>query len=486
MDSPPYNTSIHDGVYGQPVLDQHIPRYNHDHNHNHNHNHNHSRIENHGHGNYTTAAIVKIEPDPTSYTSTIKAPDRISTTEVTGTNNNKNITPSRVKSSTVNKKKRDGTSLRKAPGAPKRFKSSYIIFFMAKQNEIKAELGKGASVGQVSKKSSEKWRNLSREERAIWEVKAEEDKERFRREKAKYTGPWQIPWKRAKKNPKAPKRPMSAFLFFSQERRRSIKEEHPGMRNTEISRVLGGMWNKAPPEERAPYIKHEAAEREKYKIEIAKWRREEEILSHRAAQRAEEKWEAKKALEEDRDCDNLNHKVPHVSHQASPLLLANQPPRPPSPIPVQSYFPQKSFGDYYPVQTYSGLPSQYNSYNSYPAAPPQSQQTHTPNQTYYRNTYPPAPPHTDLLPSTRHPKDYPSVPPIGRSDSMEEGSRHPGRNYNTLSPIPLGIPHTYGSFTHFPKPTIPHFHDYNNIDQRPPSGSNSNPNYPENYSPPSL
>jgi hypothetical protein len=42
-------------------------------------------------------------------------------------------------------KKRPGT-LRKAPQAPKRFKSSYILFFMAKQQEIKNEIGPGAGV----------------------------------------------------------------------------------------------------------------------------------------------------------------------------------------------------------------------------------------------------------------------------------------------------------------------------------------------------
>ena len=43
------------------------------------------------------------------------------------------------------KQKRDGI-LRKAPQAPRRFKSSYILFFMEKQKEIKAELGEKASV----------------------------------------------------------------------------------------------------------------------------------------------------------------------------------------------------------------------------------------------------------------------------------------------------------------------------------------------------
>ena len=51
-----------------------------------------------------------------------------------------------IPSTTKNKKKREHSVLRKAPQAPKRFKSSYIMFFMAKQDEIKAELGPGAAV----------------------------------------------------------------------------------------------------------------------------------------------------------------------------------------------------------------------------------------------------------------------------------------------------------------------------------------------------
>ncbi len=47
----------------------------------------------------------------------------------------------------VIKKKREST-LRKAPQAPKRFKSSYIIFFMAQQDIIKNELGPKASVSK--------------------------------------------------------------------------------------------------------------------------------------------------------------------------------------------------------------------------------------------------------------------------------------------------------------------------------------------------
>jgi len=187
------------------------------------------------------------------------------------------------------KKKRDSTTLRKAPQAPKRFKSSYICFFMAKQPEIKEELGDKASVTEVSKRSAEMWRNLPADERAHWDDVAAKDKQRYMVEKATYTGPWQVPWKRAKKDPSAPKRPMSAFLYFSQDKRRQIKEENPTIRNTEVSRILGELWRNSSDEEKRPHVEKEKEEREKYKIAIAEWRKEfEKKMEKQRKQQAEQ------------------------------------------------------------------------------------------------------------------------------------------------------------------------------------------------------
>ena len=169
-------------------------------------------------------------------------------------------------------KKNNKLALRKAPNAPKRFKSSYICFFMAKQSIIKEELGNDATVTSISKRSAEMWKELSMEERAIWDDIAFQDKKRYLLEKSQYTGPWQVPWKRVKKDPSAPKRPMSAFLYFSQGKRTEIKEERPEIKNTEVSRVLGEMWRNLSAEERAPYVERERQVRETYKIAIAEWR----------------------------------------------------------------------------------------------------------------------------------------------------------------------------------------------------------------------
>lgn len=48
--------------------------------------------------------------------------------------------------SIVTGEKRPSKALRKNPKAPKRFKSSYICFFVSKQKEIKREIGQDASV----------------------------------------------------------------------------------------------------------------------------------------------------------------------------------------------------------------------------------------------------------------------------------------------------------------------------------------------------
>jgi HMG (high mobility group) box len=175
-------------------------------------------------------------------------------------------------------RKRLPATLRKAPNAPKRFKSSYICFFMEKQPGIKEELGSEATVTNISKRAAELWKSLSAEDRTVWDDVAAQDKQRYMIEKSQYTGPWQIPWKRPKKDPSAPKRPMSAFLYFSQGKRAQIKKEKPDIKNTEVSRLLGEMWRNMTGEERAPHIDRERREREIYKVAMAEWKEHHDAM----------------------------------------------------------------------------------------------------------------------------------------------------------------------------------------------------------------
>lgn len=184
-------------------------------------------------------------------------------------------------------------TFRKAPGAPKRFKSPYILFSIHRMDQHRQQMGAHTNVTSLAKLVSDEWKALSERERREWSERARLDKERYNAEKSLYTGPWQIPSKRTRKDPSAPKRPMSAFLFYSQGKRKELKGVNPGLKNTEISRLLGELWKSATDEERLPFVERERKERDVYNKDIAEWRKqkgEEEMAVRQHRQRVAEEW----------------------------------------------------------------------------------------------------------------------------------------------------------------------------------------------------
>lgn len=234
--------------------------------------------------------------------------DAVRTVAANKTSGSKRKLPS---SSSSKRKKRETPSLRKAPQAPKRFRSSYICFFTAKQPEIKKELGDEATVGEISRRSAHMWKTLSPEDRRYWDNVAAKDKERYLAEKASYVGPWQIPYKRAKKDPSAPKRPMSAFLHFTQGRRSRIKLENPDMKNTEVSKILGELWRNCTEEERKPYVETEKVEREKYKVAMSKWKEEQEKLQEEREKHQKKEYHQPPPLQQESYQPPLYYHHPH-------------------------------------------------------------------------------------------------------------------------------------------------------------------------------
>jgi hypothetical protein len=170
-----------------------------------------------------------------------------------------------------------GTRFKKAPDAPKRFKSAFIIFSAEKHKQIKEALaneGRTEKTTDIAKLVSEAWREMPPAEREAWEEKARQDKARYEMEKSMYKGPWKIPAnKRTPKDPSAPKRPMSAFLAFSNKRRAALKRQHPDATNADLSKMLSKTWKEAPLDQKSKYMEEEAELRAKYKVEMGKWRK---------------------------------------------------------------------------------------------------------------------------------------------------------------------------------------------------------------------
>ncbi|RWR73504.1 Structure-specific recognition protein [Cinnamomum micranthum f. kanehirae] len=72
-----------------------------------------------------------------------------------------------------------------------------------------------------------------------------------------------------KKDPNAPKRAMSGFMFFSQAERENVKKGSPGLSFTDIGRALGERWKKMSAEEKEPYEAMGRADQKRYKEAMA-------------------------------------------------------------------------------------------------------------------------------------------------------------------------------------------------------------------------
>ncbi|OAA67572.1 nucleosome binding protein [Cordyceps fumosorosea ARSEF 2679] len=75
--------------------------------------------------------------------------------------------------------------------------------------------------------------------------------------------------KRAKKDPNAPKRGLSAYMFFANEQRENVREENPDVTFGQVGKILGERWKALSEKQRAPYEAKAAADKKRYEDEKA-------------------------------------------------------------------------------------------------------------------------------------------------------------------------------------------------------------------------
>ncbi|KAK3394625.1 Non-histone chromosomal protein 6 [Podospora didyma] len=73
--------------------------------------------------------------------------------------------------------------------------------------------------------------------------------------------------RRAKKDPNAPKRGLSAYMFFANEQRDNVREENPGVSFGQVGKILGERWKALSDKQRTPYEAKAAADKKRYEDE---------------------------------------------------------------------------------------------------------------------------------------------------------------------------------------------------------------------------
>merc|ERR1712107_531391 len=74
---------------------------------------------------------------------------------------------------------------------------------------------------------------------------------------------------RRKKDPNAPKRPMSAYFLFMNATRPTVRKENPDASIGEVAKILGKMLGEIDPSDKAKFDKEAAAAKKKWEVEKA-------------------------------------------------------------------------------------------------------------------------------------------------------------------------------------------------------------------------
>lgn len=129
------------------------------------------------------------------------------------------------------------------------------------------------------------YKNLTAEEKATWEARAQQDKVRYDAEIASYVPPPghdsrgiliedNRPRKRNKRGPKdpaAPKRASGAYVFFTNEMRPKVCQEYPGIKFVDLGKVLGERWRALTPEEKKRYEDMAAEDKIRFQMEMQQY-----------------------------------------------------------------------------------------------------------------------------------------------------------------------------------------------------------------------
>ncbi|CAH6790894.1 high mobility group protein B4 [Phodopus roborovskii] len=153
---------------------------------------------------------------------------------------------------------------------PKVNVSSYIHFMLNYRNKFK-EQQPNTYLGfkEFSRKCSEKWRSISKHEKAKYEALAKLDKARYQEEMMNYIGKRR---KRRKRDPQAPRQPPSSFLLFSLDHYAQLKQDNPNWSVVQVAKATGKMWSTKSNVDKQPYEQKAALLRAKYFEELEAYR----------------------------------------------------------------------------------------------------------------------------------------------------------------------------------------------------------------------
>merc|ERR1711994_660026 len=153
----------------------------------------------------------------------------------------------------------------KDPNAPKKPLSAYFLFSQDERLKVKAEFP-DYSITEVAKELGRRWATIDPALKQQYEQRYQESRKQYEQAMTAYK-----PQKK-KKDPNAPKQPLSAYFIFSSEERQKVKAIHPNYSICEVAKELGRRWADMAPEVKQRFQQMAEEGRQKYDQEMAAYR----------------------------------------------------------------------------------------------------------------------------------------------------------------------------------------------------------------------
>lgn len=176
---------------------------------------------------------------------------------------------------------------------PKRNQTSFGLFLMERReqfvNELKQRGIEKPKIAQVSTLASEKWNEMSLEERGPWEAKYRLAKEQYEKDLEEFKKGGGVVEKKTKKDVKAgkvekdpekPKRAQTAYSIFFTDK---VEEKKPtGQKIPEIAKEAGKLWKEMSEEQKKPYEERAKEMAEKQKTAMEEYKQKKSAAAEEA------------------------------------------------------------------------------------------------------------------------------------------------------------------------------------------------------------
>jgi uncharacterized protein YodC (DUF2158 family) len=153
----------------------------------------------------------------------------------------------------------------KDPNAPKKPLSAYFLFSSDERLKVKGT-NPEMSITEVAKELGKRWATLDPAVKSEYERRYHEARKEYDIQMNQFK-----PQKK-KKDPNAPKQPLSAYFIFSTEERLKVKENNPSYTICDVAKELGRRWADMDKSTKDRYQARAEEERQKYDVEMAAYR----------------------------------------------------------------------------------------------------------------------------------------------------------------------------------------------------------------------